>query len=276
MDRYLGKKMFRFYQIVCVHNCISIQIILFLFLAMKLSHSSNAPNYLNDTVQYLNDLHDSLSMYHLDFGDFPSPEKKSPYGLQRLTSPNPYISALRSDVFVKNEWKNKAIYNDLNRQYLGNRIKMSLLFLTDMIVLVLCIINIYQYFKKEKKILTGIGYFILWLGISGFVIAIAFIARVTIPDLFYLPIGLREDLLFYHTRPVLFTSEEAYRYGKTKDGCAVVISAGPDGIYQSESLKIDHYDSPYIRKNMITYSITNGILSNGEIWIMVDDDMKEK
>lgn len=253
-------------------------ICLFLFLSFlpgrSEAHQLRA-TALQEANAYLPSIAQALESYVIDNGRCPAPSSDPPYGLQGITTPIAYIATLPFhdsfrviDSYPKPPEQLEA---DMEHDYRIRQlisIFMLVAWPTSLAGLIVAV-------KRRQKrrywnLALGVISLVVWLPLS----------YLALPGPMHRESGLSYIVRHYITRDpsvrITFTMplgpmdySRFYGYACSVDGDAFVHSRGPDLSVGEAFVDAGEKNTDAILETVVTYAPTNGLLSSGDIWVMV-------
>lgn len=259
--------MMRLLEFVALNLCI-------LFFSESLVAATQISNPLFQTESELSRFSKALSDYKLDYDNFPENAPEPPYGLERLTSPVPYISQIMVDCFMGHQMITEQSDNIREKRFYRYRNLLILLFmlwgfLTLFIFMMLCkhIQLKRKIFKNEILLLSAL----LWFIFAFLYISFCMNSHSNF-RYFWQIINVKQ----YPFR--LFDScnlklpdnpNRTFHYSLSFDKDAFVWSPGPDYQTNFTSNIVSTKTTKELLDSFTTYSATNGIYSYGDLWFMI-------
>jgi ABC-type multidrug transport system fused ATPase/permease subunit len=234
---------------------------LILFLMLSLFLLSVSSTYCDRLMNPLVMTETNMILLSQDICDYLVKEGSYPINLSELVSFNDELKYCKYDYFAKEQI--------INRNF--NRLFVYILLVVVMIVFLLL--------KKIK--VTSFGFFVVIL-----VFFCVFIFTHT-PLLFWEnPQLLVSNYYVNKSKPYStfsgismeydFTVEGEFHYEVTKDHNAVLLSPGPDFVSSFSKKQIAELNTKKFINEIISYSPTNGLQSNGDIWIIIPKNIEKK
>ena len=191
------------------------------------SMGATSLNPLINAKDNIKQIAEALQSYSLDQGHFPGVIESPPYGLERLTTPYSYLSAMNYDFFLNDRWKSGNAYDSTVKQYRLQRTVYITALLVWILSLLLCIyLFLRYYYKSDIKtywIIACLSIFIL----STYAIVFMFLFNTNnSTSVFRIAFSNKPETVFEVSWHHSYELADAFLYQQTSDGWALVSSPG--------------------------------------------------
>ena len=235
-------------------------------------------NGVQEANAYLPSIAQALESYVIDNGRCPAPSSAPPYGLQGITTPIAYIATLpfhdpfRSiDSYPKPPEQLEA---EMEQDYRFGQLLLALVLAVWLASTVGLIVAIRRRQKKRSwNFALAVSSLIVWLPLSFLLFPFSSNGQHLWEFLagHYLTRNPIDRMTFHMPRGPMDYSR-FYGYARSADGDAFVHSRGPDLSVGEAFFGIGEKQTDAILETVVTYAPTNGLLSSGDIWVMVPKD----
>lgn len=237
-----------------------ISIILLLICISTPAFAYRIGNAYKEAKERMLEIADKLKDYKDIKGIFPEDNTSPPYGLDKIefvTSYKPYYFNSLDPFATKQTLKNAGY----GRKLLFIYIIKNILYIVFFSLLVYFVRKVKSQFVYQILVLS------LWV-----LLFLEFFAFVDLSKqlytYFFNPINFHFEFVGTYVEPI---DENSFFYTLNHEGDAYLASKGPDFDFEYTH-EISEMTSDDLQRQIITYSPTNGLYSNGDLWVIIPNE----